>query len=155
MERFFLFDIETVPDVPVVARFPAKTQAAAIPPPIANQVVAISYLLGRVEDSGRAVRMSIEQCGSFCDELSPEVTLLEAFWKRVGADSPLLVTWNGRGFDVPVLLHRSLLHGVTARLWFEHGAANRYRSYAYRYGDRHIDLTPWPTTVPFAPTGWM
>jgi 3'-5' exonuclease len=85
--------------------------------------------------------MSIEQCSSLCDELSPEAALLEAFWKRLGGGhAPLVVSWNGRGFEVPVLLHRSFLHGVTARPWFEHGGINRYRNYAYRYGDRHIDL---------------
>jgi len=32
--------------------------------------------------------------------------------------TPQLVTWNGSGFDLPVLHHRALIHGVTAaRYW--------------------------------------
>lgn len=139
-DRFFLFDIETVRDEAIVARFPAKTQSGTIAPPIGNQVVAISYLSARAEDLGRTGRLSIEECGSLCDELSTEVPLLEAFWQMLGAGTPVVVTWNGRGFDVPVLLHRSFLHGVPARAWFECGGINRYRNYGYRYGDRHIDL---------------
>jgi chromosome partitioning protein len=52
---------------------------------------------------------------------------------------PLIVTWHGRCFDIPVILHRSLLHGVSAAPWFQ-TIGSRYDGYAYRYGHRHIDL---------------
>jgi predicted PolB exonuclease-like 3'-5' exonuclease len=138
-ERFFLFDIETVRDEAIVARFPAKTQSATIPPPIGNQVVAISYVFARTEGTGHARHLSVESCGSFGDETSSEVEVLEAFWEALST-APVVITWNGRAFDVPVLLHRSFYHGVAARPWFEHGGINRYSNYGYRYGDRHIDL---------------
>ena len=140
MDRFFLFDIETIRDEPIMSRFPTKTQSATIPPPIANQVVAISYVAGCMEDAGRSARISIEQCSSLGDALSSEAGLLEGFWDLVAATTPVLVTWNGRCFDVPVLLHRSLISGISAQPWFGFGGINRYRNYGYRYGDRHIDL---------------
>jgi predicted PolB exonuclease-like 3'-5' exonuclease len=84
--------------------------------------------------------VTIDECGSFADVLSTEPALLAAFWAQLSADAPLVISWNGRGFDVPVLLHRSFLHGIPARPWFDHGGVNRYRNYGYRYGDRHIDL---------------
>jgi hypothetical protein len=44
-----------------------------------------------------------------------ETDLLQAFWTLAGA-ARTVVTYNGRGFDVPFLIHRSLIHGVPARV---------------------------------------
>jgi predicted PolB exonuclease-like 3'-5' exonuclease len=45
------------------------------------------------------------------------------------------VTWNGRGFDLPVLMLRSLRYGVSAPWYY------RKAGYRYRYStDKHIDL---------------
>ncbi len=44
-----------------------------------------------------------------------EADLLRAFWVLAGA-ARTVVTYNGRGFDVPFLIHRSLIHGVPARI---------------------------------------
>lgn len=53
---------------------------------------------------------------------------------------PILVTFNGRGYDLPVLRYRAMLHAVDlGRLY---GAANQknYETYDFRFGDWHIDL---------------
>jgi len=48
------------------------------------------------------------------------------------------VTWNGRGFDLPVLKQRSLVYGLQAHAW--HRTDPRY-GYDYRYESRwHCDL---------------
>ena len=44
-----------------------------------------------------------------------EADLLQAFWTLAGA-ARTVVTYNGRGFDIPFLIHRSLIHGVPARV---------------------------------------
>jgi hypothetical protein len=44
-----------------------------------------------------------------------EPELLEAFW-ALAAHAGLVVTYNGRGFDVPFLQVRSLIHGLPARV---------------------------------------
>lgn len=44
-----------------------------------------------------------------------EQELLEAFW-GLAALAETVVTYNGRGFDVPFLVGRSLVHGVPARV---------------------------------------
>jgi predicted PolB exonuclease-like 3'-5' exonuclease len=48
---------------------------------------------------------------------------------------PDLVTWNGRGFDLPVLALRALRHGIAFPWYYQE------RDYRYRYSvDGHLDL---------------
>jgi hypothetical protein len=49
LDRFLILDTETVRDAGVLAHFLYKVQAANMPPPIANRIVAISYLSGFTE----------------------------------------------------------------------------------------------------------
>lgn len=44
-----------------------------------------------------------------------EADLLRAFW-ALASKAQVVVTFNGRGFDVPFLLSRSLVHGIPARV---------------------------------------
>jgi len=63
-----------------------------------------------------------------------EAEMLEDFWE--GAKSyETLVTFNGRGFDVPFLLHRSVVHGIKPSVDLMRGR------YLYQQKDvKHIDL---------------
>ena len=57
--------------------------------------------------------------------------------------TPQLVSWNGGGFDLPVLNHRALIHGVTAAKYWDWGDDDRdfkFNSYLGRYHTRHLDL---------------
>jgi predicted PolB exonuclease-like 3'-5' exonuclease len=68
-----------------------------------------------------------------------EADILQKFWSFFSKRETCVVTWNGRGFDLPVLLHRSLIHKINAGGWFQ--SADRYGGYQYRYSaDRHCDL---------------
>lgn len=44
-----------------------------------------------------------------------EPQLLRAFW-ALAAQADVVVSYNGRGFDVPFLVGRSLIHGIPARV---------------------------------------
>jgi uncharacterized protein YprB with RNaseH-like and TPR domain len=44
-----------------------------------------------------------------------EPELLHAFW-TLAAAAETVITFNGRGFDVPFLIARSLVHGIPARI---------------------------------------
>jgi predicted PolB exonuclease-like 3'-5' exonuclease len=50
------------------------------------------------------------------------------------------VTWNGRSFDLPVLVNRGLVHGVAAACFWNTDEDNRYNNYINRFHDRHCDL---------------
>ena len=57
--------------------------------------------------------------------------------------TPDLVSWNGAGFDLPVLHYRCLLHGVTAARYWEMGDSDhsfRFNNYLSRFHWRHMDL---------------
>jgi len=53
------------------------------------------------------------------------------------------VSWNGSGFDLPVLTYRALLAGIQARRFWEMGDGDdefRFNNYLNRYHWRHTDL---------------
>jgi len=53
------------------------------------------------------------------------------------------VSWNGAGFDLPMLTYRALAAGVRAARFWETGASDetfRYNNYLNRYHWRHTDL---------------
>ncbi len=74
---------------------------------------------------------------------STEKELIERFFAGLDRYTPTLVSWNGCGFDLPVLHYRSLLHGVVASKYWEMGDNNpefRWNNYLNRYHQRHTDL---------------
>jgi predicted PolB exonuclease-like 3'-5' exonuclease len=147
-----VFDIETVPDVELgrrlydladlsdaeVAKAMAAKQKQArqtdfLPPP-QQRVVAISVLL-RSRDAFKIFSLG--------DEQSQERELVQRFFDGLERYTPTLVSWNGSGFDLPVLAYRALRHGVNAHRYWEVGEADRdfrYNNYLSRYHWRHIDL---------------
>ena len=61
--------------------------------------------------------------------------MLTDFAQWLDAKRPTVVTWNGRGFDMPVITSRALKHGVPMPWWFSD------RNTRYRYStDGHFDL---------------
>jgi predicted PolB exonuclease-like 3'-5' exonuclease len=147
-----VFDIETVPDVALGRRlygleglsdeqvakamFALRRQGSGgdFLPLEQHRVVAISCVL-RSRD-GLTV-WSLGEPGT------PEAELVQRFYDGIEKYSPDLVSWNGSGFDLPVLTYRALLHGVQAARFWETGEedpAFRYNNYLSRYHWRHTDL---------------
>jgi hypothetical protein len=146
------FDIETVPDVEFgrrlygvqdlddasVAKIMAFKQKQArqsdFLPLAQHKVVAISAVL-RSRDGLRVFSLG--------DASSPEQELVQRFFDGLERYSPDLVSWNGCGFDLPVLHYRSLRHGISAARYWETGDSDRdfrYNNYLGRFHWRHIDL---------------
>ncbi|MCG8510427.1 MAG: 3'-5' exonuclease, partial [Rhodospirillales bacterium] len=70
---------------------------------------------------------------------SSEQELVAGFFQFFEHHKPRLVSFNGRGFDLPVLKYRAMKHGIAAR--FLHGAGDKWNSYTSRYSaDWHCDL---------------
>ena len=68
---------------------------------------------------------------------------MSGFFAGVDRFSPTLVSWNGGGFDLPVLQYRALLHGVAAPRYWETGdddTSFRWNNYLSRFHARHTDL---------------
>ena len=147
-----VFDIETVPDVEYgrkllglgtladadVARAMFALQRARTGseflPIEQHRIVAIACAL-RHGDS--------LQLWSLGSPESDERELLERFFEGIERYSPELVSWNGTGFDLPVLHYRCLRHGVRAARYWETGDSDnafRYNNYLGRFHWRHVDL---------------
>lgn len=147
-----VFDIETIPDLELGRRVfdlhglsdsqVAKAMFAharqhggsEFLPHEQHQIVAISCVLRR----GDSLRV-----WSLGDENAQEAELVARFFEGIDRYSPTLVSWNGGGFDLPVLHYRALKHGVVARRYWETGALDqsfRWNNYLSRYHERHTDL---------------
>ena len=76
-----------------------------------------------------------------------EAQIVEEFHKQLASHNPKprMVTFNGRGFDVPLIAMRALVNQVPIPLLFETGTRDRsfsyHNNYIYRYSDgKHLDV---------------
>jgi predicted PolB exonuclease-like 3'-5' exonuclease len=149
----FIFDIETIPDIEtgkalhnlygssdkevadtMFARRREETGGSEFLRLHLQKIVAISVVL-RHND-----HLKVWSLG---DIYSTEKELIERFFTGIEKYGPTLVSWNGGGFDLPVLHYRSLLHGVSASRYWEIGEQDtnfRWNNYLNRYHYRHTDL---------------
>lgn len=125
-------DIEAVKDKSILADWPPDQWA----PPVGWNVVAIGMLVAGVKMTDAGPVASVERSGCIT---GPEDEMISKFWNFFDRREPLLVTWNGRGYDLPVLRQRALIKGVPTPRWFQ--AGNRYENYRYRFSANwHCDL---------------
>jgi 3'-5' exonuclease len=147
-----VFDIETVPDVALGRRlygleslpdaevakamFARRRQGSGgeFLPLEQQRVVAIACAL-RTGESFTLWSVGLPD--------APEGELIQRFFDGIAKFSPDLVSWNGSGFDLPVLNYRGLAASVHAPRFWETGdddPAFRYNNYLQRYHWRHTDL---------------
>jgi 3'-5' exonuclease len=72
-----------------------------------------------------------------------EARIIQDFFRSIEKHEPQLVSWNGNGFDLPVLHYRGLRHGVEACKYWDMGEDDReykWNNYIGRYHTRHLDL---------------
>jgi predicted PolB exonuclease-like 3'-5' exonuclease len=76
-----------------------------------------------------------------------EAELIRRFFDGIEKYTPQLVSWNGGGFDLPVLHYRSLVHGISAPRYWDQGEGEyndsrefKWNNYISRYHARHLDL---------------
>jgi len=79
--------------------------------------------------------------------VSQEGKLIQTFFNTVEKYVPQLVSWNGGGFDLPVLHYRGLKHGVVASKYWDMGEGGdhdsrefKWNNFISRYHMRHLDL---------------
>ena len=74
---------------------------------------------------------------------SNEKELLERFFDGLNRFMPILVSWNGSGFDLPVINYRALINQVSGGIYLDQGEINndfKYNNYINRYHARHLDV---------------
>lgn len=55
-------------------------------------------------------------------------------------DAPRLVSWNGNGFDLPIIRYRSMMHGIVAPGLYRSDGSWKWNNYQGRYHDMHVDV---------------
>lgn len=153
MTPVLAFDIETVPDCAGIRRLhdlPAdlpdgevaeiafqkrRTQTGSdFLPPQLHRVVVISCVLRE----GEGIKVF-----SLGEPEATEKEAIQRFHDGIEKYVPQLTSWNGGGFDLPVLNIRGLIHGVTAAKFWDQGEDDRdfrFNNYVSRYHARHLDL---------------
>ncbi|MGZ5066125.1 MAG: 3'-5' exonuclease [Usitatibacter sp.] len=148
-----VFDIETVPDaeglrrlwdldagvsddavVDLVSQRRRQATGNDFLPAHVQKVVAISCAL-RDRDSVKVWSLGGVEDG--------ERDIVQRFFDGIERYTPQLVSWNGSGFDLPVLHYRALVHGIPGCCYWDTGENDRefkFNNYLSRFHARHTDL---------------
>lgn len=148
----FAFDIETIPDVEL-GRVLYGLEG------LSDEDVAHIMTNKRMQATGsdflplhqhRVVAISVAyrsasgfRVWSLGEPDSGEDEVVRRFFDGLARFSPDLISWNGSGFDLPVLHYRALKHGIDASRYWEMGDSDqsfRWNNYLSRFHWRHIDL---------------
>ncbi len=128
---FLVIDIETVIDSKLPP--PVKIEGrSSLPPAPYHRVVAIGALW--MDAQYNLIKLGV------VGQSKEEAAILEDFVHFVDERRPDLVTYNGRGFDLPVIVARCLRHGLAFRYYFQ-ASDMRYRFSA----QGHLDLMDYTT----------
>jgi predicted PolB exonuclease-like 3'-5' exonuclease len=98
-DRLLVLDIETVPDRELL---PPDWIDGKFPKPMWHKVVAVAFLSARIDRTTGAERYLVEDCHAGGELGYSESQLLKAFWRYFDSQRARVVTWNGKGFDLPV-----------------------------------------------------
>ncbi len=158
MTPTLVFDIETVPDIAglrtlqgldntlsdaavaelIFQRRRQATNGSDFLPLHQHRVVAISCVL-RSDEGLKAWTIGKLD--------ATEKEIIQRFYDGIERYTPTLVSWNGGGFDLPVLHYRSLIHGIVAPRYWDTGEGDykdsrdfKWNNYISRYHSRHTDL---------------
>ncbi len=162
MATVLVFDIETIPDIAGLRRledYPdsmsdaqvaaqamadraAKTGSEFLPLYL-QKIIAISCVIRRSTKEG-APQIKVGTLGTPQDD---EKVLIQAFFDLIEKYTPQLVSWNGSGFDLPVLHYRALANHIAAPRYWEMGESQeadsrdfKWNNYISRYHMRHLDM---------------
>ena len=148
-----VFDIETVPDIAGLRKIHdldagvSDEQVAAMAFQRRRQATGSDFLqlhLHRVVAIACALRdRDSFRVWSLGEPGDDEGKLIQRFFDGIEKYTPQIVSWNGGGFDLPVLHYRGMLHGVRAARYWDQGEDDRdfkWNNYISRYHARHLDL---------------
>ena len=148
-----VFDIETVPDIAGLRKIHdldagvSDGQVAEMAFQRRRQATGSDFLqlhLHRVVAIACALRERDSfRVWSLGEPGDDEGKLVQRFFDGIEKYTPQIVSWNGGGFDLPVLHYRGMVHGVRAARYWDQGEDDRefkWNNYISRYHARHLDL---------------
>ena len=127
--RYLIIDLETAPN-PEIDWKPPEGKPDAFPPPVCHKIICNAGL--EIE-----IGKDFNRCnwiGTF-GRPGDEKSYVLDFVEEVEHKKPYVVTFNGRGFDIPVIFHRCMHYGIQFPYMFS-------KNFEYRYGwSDHLDLS--------------
>jgi predicted PolB exonuclease-like 3'-5' exonuclease len=153
MTPTLVFDIETIPDISGLRAIHGLDERVCD-----AEVAEMAFQLRRQETGSDFLphhlhRVAAISCvlregdhfrvWSLGESGEAEGSLIQRFFDCIEKYTPQLISWNGGGFDLPVLHYRGLIQGVHCPLYWDLGEDDRefkWNNYISRYHTRHIDL---------------
>ena len=157
MKPVLVFDIETIPDVAGLRRLHDLDPALSD-----DEVAELAFQQRRAQNGTDFLplhlqRIAVISCAlragkdlrvwSLAEPELGEAQIIQRFFDGVEKYTPQIVSWNGGGFDLPVLHYRGLIHGVVAPRYWDLGDGDyadsrdfKWNNYISRYHTRHLDL---------------
>jgi predicted PolB exonuclease-like 3'-5' exonuclease len=161
MTSTLAFDIETIPDVAGLRTlYGLDAQLADALPD--GEVAELAFQRRRAQNGSDFLPLHLHRVVTISCALrtreafkvwslaAPELSeaeIVQRFFDGIEKFTPQLVSWNGGGFDLPVLHYRGLMHGVAAPRYWDLGDGDyadsrdfKWNNYISRYHTRHLDL---------------
>lgn len=157
MKPVLAFDIETIPDVAGLRRLHDLDPALSD-----DEVAELAFQHRRASHGNDFLplhlqRVAVISCAlrvgkdfrvwSLAEPEQSEGEIIQRFFDGIDKFTPQIVSWNGGGFDLPVLHYRGLIHGATAPRYWDLGDGDypdsrefKWNNYISRYHTRHLDL---------------
>ena len=157
MKPVLVFDIETIPDVPGLRRLHNLDPALSD-----GEIAEMAFQQRRAQNGSDFLphylqRVAVISCvlragkdlrvWSLAEPEQSEGEIIQRFFDGIERYTPQIVSWNGGGFDLPVLHYRGLIHGVVAPRYWDLGDGDyadsrdfKWNNYISRYHTRHLDL---------------
>lgn len=156
-----VFDIETIPDVALLREkfefegddlevclkaFENQKQKSGSEflPLVFHKIISIASVV--CDEFGRFERVGVfGRKGELPSDEVIEKRTLEEFLKWFNKTQPKLVSFNGRGFDIPTIMLRAMKYNLESIAYFEQDNPrfnkNKWDNYRQRYSERfHTDL---------------
>ncbi len=151
-----IFDCETIPDADLIKKsfdtsladdyqitqealkqYEEEKGSSFLPLPY-HKVVALSAVIA--DEFGRFIKV-----GDFGEGRDDEESIIRHFFGFIEDKNPKLVSFNGRGFDMPMLLIRAMRYNISFPAWFDQNNPmlnkTKWENYRQRYAEQfHLDL---------------
>ena len=157
MKPLLVFDIETIPDVDGLRRL------NDLPAELSDEEVAeLAFQQRRAKTGNDFLQLHLQRIvtiscvlrtseglnvWSLSEPKLSEGEIIQRFFDGIEKFTPQIISWNGSGFDLPVLHYRGMLHGVSAPRYWDMGEGDyadsrdfKWNNYISRYHMRHLDL---------------
>ena len=131
MKPVLAFDIETIPDVAGLRRLHDLDPALSD-----DEVAELAFQHRRASHGNDFLplhlqRVAVISCAlrvgkdfrvwSLAEPEQSEGEIIQRFFDGIDKFTPQIVSWNGGGFDLPVLHYRALIHGIESPTYWDTG----------------------------------